>query len=131
MEFTRLHIAGAFLSNADCIYFEVLKKISDQYHMLVTISQDHDEEYFLFPWDMIPQNIMNIYEYINSKSSLDQDNVLTGCHMSRKGDDVYEVAKYPKNAIGNDVKIMDSQISMYDEERFREIWITLKSVKNL
>ena len=123
-------MVGAILSSADCIYFEVLNKIGDQYNLFVTISRDHDEQNFLFPWDKIPQNIMNIYQYVDNNSSFNQDTVLFGCHMSRKGSDVYEVAKYPVNPIGKEVKISDSYLSMYDEELFRDIWITLNSVKN-
>ena len=124
-------MSGAVYCMSDCIYFEVLNKIGDQYYLHITVSDEHDVQTYLFAWNKVPQNIMNIYQYIDSRSFFDKTNALFGCHMLRKGDDVFKLMKYPENPIGKDVNISDSYISDYDQVFFDSLWQELQEAKNI
>lgn len=97
-EFIRVHTAGAVYCITDMIIFDVLKKIGDQYYLYMTIQQNEiEEQSFLFKWDEIPKNVMEIYEYVKSTSIIEiYDDIYTlyGNHIGRKNNHKYTLCKY-------------------------------------
>jgi len=100
-DFICVHIAGAVYCITDMVIFEVLKKIGDQYYLHMIIQRDEIEEIkFLFRWDEIPKNVLDIYEYVKSTSILEiNDNYYTlyGNHIGRKNNHKYILNNYINN----------------------------------
>ena len=134
-DFIRVHIAGAVYCITDMIIFEVLQKIGDQYYLYMTIQENEIEEVnFLFRWDEIPKNVMDIYEYVNSTSLLEitgEHYVLYGNHIGRKNNHKYTLCKY----INNPLQIVELGEITYpnknDNELINTIAENMKIVKCL
>lgn len=84
----KIHMAGAVYCITDMIIFEIYKDIhSMDYYLNVVITQDEMTEYrTIFRWDQIPEDVMEIYDYVNHTSALeinDNSYVLYGTHIGR------------------------------------------------
>jgi hypothetical protein len=124
-----VHVAGAVYQSGDTIVFEVHQHIGGHMYLSVVVQcEEILEDTYTFRWDKIPAEVGVIYEYINSKSSMD-DNILFGTHIARPDDRVYAICKFRSPVIGT-----YSQISEWSEMTprfFKHFERNMRRVKNL
>lgn len=131
MEYIVIHIAGAVYSLSDMIIFELLQNVAGEMMMRVIVQiEDVLEETFVFNWSEIPSEVLEIYNYVNSKSSL-KGGVLIGTHIGRKQDHQYALIKFDKNPIGeyNTHPLVNSQDA--DVNMFKRMHSIMKHAKNM
>ena len=82
------------------IIFELLQNAAGEMMMRVIVQiEEVLEDTFMFNWSEIPSEVLEIYNYVNSKSSL-KGGVLIGTHIGRKPEHQYTLIKFGKNPIG-------------------------------
>ena len=129
MEYIVVHIAGAVYSLSDMIIFEILQKVGDQMYMQMIVQvEDVLEDIYVFKWSEIPKEIMEIYDYVNSKSTIER-NILFGTHIARKENRNYGLINFKENPIGKYGTIRES--IEYDPSIFTRMLRILKCAKNL
>lgn len=131
MEYIVIHIAGAVYSLSDMIIFELLQNVAGEMMMRVIVQiEDVLEETFVFNWSEIPSEVLEIYNYVNSKSSL-KGGVLIGTHIGRKQDHQYALIKFDKNPIGeyNTHPLVNSPDA--DVNMFKRMHSIMKHAKNM
>jgi hypothetical protein len=124
-----VHITGAVYSSGDTIVFEVQQHIGGNMYLSVVVQcEEILEDTYTFRWDKIPEEVRYIYEYVNSKSCI-QDNILFGTHIARPDDRKYAICKFGSPVIGK-----CSQVSEWSEMTpsfFKHFERQMKRVKNL
>lgn len=136
-DFLRVHIVGAVYCITDMILFDILKKIGDQYYLQMCIQvNEFEEKRFLFRWDEIPKDVLDIYEYVKVTSVLEAtpngSYTLYGNHIGRRQDHKYVLINYLNDPF-NDIEV-DSDYSQLDDENTKfiaEIAENMRVVKML
>lgn len=126
-----IHIAGAVYCLSDMIIFEIMQSIAGDRCMRVIVQiEDVVEETFVFQWSKIPSEVMEIYEYVNMKSSL-RNNILTGTHIGRSQEHKYALMKFAKNPVGeyNTTPLTSSPDA--DASMFKDMLARMKHAKKL
>jgi hypothetical protein len=92
IECTQAHMAGAIYCMTDMIIFTVYKALTTnkQYlHICITYDDEMSEMLGMFEWENVPTDIMQIYDYVSSKSCtmMSSDHYkLYGTHIGRTKD---------------------------------------------
>lgn len=95
-----VHIVGAVYSGGDTITFEVLQQIGGQMYLSAVVQCEQVlEDTYTFGWDKIPDEVMDIYKYVNSKSTL-EEGILFGPHILRPDSNTYALCKFKSPVIG-------------------------------
>lgn len=131
MEYIVIHVAGAVYCLSDMIIFEMLQNATGELCMRIVVQiEDVLQETFVFEWSKIPTEVMQIYNYVNSKSSL-KDNILYGTHIGRTQDHKYALMKFKKNPIGeyNTCPLVTSQDA--DASMFKDMLARMMQAKKL
>jgi hypothetical protein len=87
------------------------------------------EEVYVFNWDEIPTEVRDIYEYVNTYSSM-CNGVLFGTHILRKDNRQYVLAKMSKNPLGQTREIMDA-VAYNNSQSLQRLANQMKMVKNI
>ncbi len=130
-DFIKVHTCGAVYNLSDSMYFDVLQKIGDQCYLNIHIETEEGDIQLLYSWDKIPQVVLQIYEYVDKKSFMSENNIVYGCHINRTDSNIFALRKFQENPIGKYVTICDKDMSVYDDNFFHTRWRNLKRVKNI
>jgi hypothetical protein len=95
-----VHIAGAVYSCGDVMVFKVLQQIGGSSYLNVVVQCEQIcEDSYTFRWDNIPEEVREIYEFVNNKSCLSKS-ILFGPHIGRIDENRYAICKFDKQVIG-------------------------------
>jgi hypothetical protein len=95
-----VHIAGAVYSCGDVMIFKVLQQIGGSNYLNVTVQCEQVcEDSYTFRWDNVPEEVMEVYEFVNKKSYLN-GSILFGPHIGRIDENNYAICKFSKPVIG-------------------------------
>lgn len=121
MESIIVHMSGAIYSTNDVIIFKVLKVIGEQYYMeVLLLYEEVMEDTFIFRWDQIPEAVLQIYNFITSKSGI-INKTLFGPHLFKNDEKIYCIRKINKNIIGQTLTIDLNPSKSYYTEMFSTI----------
>jgi hypothetical protein len=139
VECIRTHVSGAVYSITDMIIFNEYKDLhsSDKYLNVVVLEDDIIEHKTVFLWTEIPEDIMDILQYVTKTSSLEYDEndnmVLYGNHIGRVKNYRYNLMTFLGN--GFDIYEVVDKSQKTDEDRIikicSEIAENMKIVKKL
>lgn len=95
-----VHVSGAVYSCGDTIIFEVLQQVGGQFYLSAVVQCEQVlEDTYTFRWDKIPDDVSELYKYVNNKSTIDND-ILFGTHIARPDDRMYAICKFKTPFIG-------------------------------
>ncbi len=117
-DYIRVHSCGAVYYLSDSIYFDVLTKVGYPYYLKICIEEEEGDNVLLFRWDNIPDDIMQVYNYIVDKSYVGKNNTMLGPHINRSDGRIYALCKVPDGHIGSYVAIDDTIIPDYNAKFF-------------
>lgn len=131
MEYIVIHVAGAVYCLSDMVIFELLRNVAGELMMRVIVQiEDVVEENHVFRWSEMPAEVLEIYNYVNSKSFF-KHNILYGTHIGRKQDHQYALIKFDKHPVGenNTSPLVNSPDA--DPNIFKEMCMRMKHNKNI
>jgi hypothetical protein len=128
-DYIRVHSCGAVYHLSDCIYFDVLAKVGHPYYLKICVEEEEGNNVLLFRWDSIPDDILQIYNYITGASFVDKKNTMYGPHISRSDGRIYALCKFPDDHIGSYVAIDDNIIPKYNNKFFSALFKNINNKK--
>lgn len=133
-----LNIAAAVYQITDMIVFHVYTSVEDnskKYLQVIVQEDEINEKHYVLEWKDIPEEIIEIYKYVNATGSLeyeDDEYILRGNHIGRVKNHNYTLFRMEKNPI-NKIEDIETtgEIDEEDMKVFSEMCENMKIVKKL